>query len=261
MSEAGEGSANVNVSSVGLLQTEFTRTDSVLTPTDSVLTPTDSVFTPTDSARSYPLRVGRRPLAIAALGLLFGLAAPAGIAPAHADERRPEKAERYRRPVPSQSIEAGCARLGVNASLETVRKVVNDFDRYASFVKRYKDGRLQLQVTAKLLGRSGEKKDVYLEVPILRGTSKVWGMLRFDPVKVVGDEEILEGHLLKGNVERLDARWRLRRIEAGRTLVALELLIVPKVPVPRDVVTGELEFVSDVSVSGVRNEAERIDAP
>ena len=116
---------------------------------------------------------------------------------------------------------------------------------------------LQLRVSAKSLGRAGDKRDVYLEVPILKGTAKVWGVLRFEPVKTLAGEEILEGHLVKGNVERLDARWRIRKVDGASTVLHLELSIVPKVPVPHDVVTGELEFVSDVSVSGVRNEAER----
>ena len=147
--------------------------------------------------------------------------------------------------------------IRVAAPTDTVRAVINDFDHYASFIKRYKDGRVQLQVSAKLVGRVGDKKDVYLSVPIMKGAAKVWGVLRFDPAKVSGDDEILEGHLVKGNVERLDARWTLRKLDASTTHLSLELLIVPKIPVPHEVVTDELEFVSDVGVTGARNEAEQ----
>lgn len=176
--------------------------------------------------------------------------------PARADAAG-EKAQRYRKPVPNQSIQAGGARIRVAASSDRVRQVINDFDHYSSFIKRYKDGRVQLQVSAKVIGRVGDKRDVYLTVPILKGAAKVWGVLRFDPAKVSGEDEILEGHLVKGNVERLDARWTLRKLDAGNTHLSLELLIVPKVPVPREVVTDELEFVSDVGVTGARNEAEQ----
>jgi hypothetical protein len=169
----------------------------------------------------------------------------------------PARAERYRKPVPGERIQAGCARVAVNVRLEAVRKVVTDFDRYASFIKRTKDGKLQLQITAKAVGRKGDKQDVYLEVPVLKGTAKVWGLLRFDPIKVVDGEEVLEGKLIKGNVHRLDARWRLRKLADDKTAVHLELLIIPKVPVPADVLTGELEFVSDVAVTGARDESER----
>jgi hypothetical protein len=167
------------------------------------------------------------------------------------------RAERYRKVVPRERVEAGCARIAVDAPLETVRNVVSDFNRYATFIKRTKDGKLQLQVTAKMLGRNGDARDVYLEVSILKGTSKVWGVLRFEPIQIVDGEEVLAGKLLKGNVRRLDARWRLRKLAENKTEVHLELLIVPKVPVPRELVTGELEFVSDVAVTGARNEAER----
>ena len=176
--------------------------------------------------------------------------------PARADAAV-DKAQRYRKAVPNQSIQAGGARIRVAAPTDTVRAVINDFDHYASFIKRYKDGRVQLQVSAKLVGRVGDKKDVYLSVPIMKGAAKVWGVLRFDPAKVSGDDEILEGHLVKGNVERLDARWTLRKLDASTTHLSLELLIVPKIPVPHEVVTDELEFVSDVGVTGARNEAEQ----
>jgi hypothetical protein len=190
-----------------------------------------------------------------ALAIALQTLTPASVSADSAAVR--ERAERYRKSVPDQSIQAGCAKIGVLAAPETLRKVVSDFDHYSTFIKRYKDGKLQLQVTAKLVGRVGEKRDVYLEVPILKGTAKVWGLLRFEPLKTVGSEEVFEGRMLKGNVERLDARWRIRKIDDKRTSLHLELLIVPKVPVPHDLITGELEFVSDVSVSGAREEAER----
>lgn len=181
------------------------------------------------------------------------------LAPARTDAAAAstERAQRYRKAIPNQSIQAGCARIRVAAPPDTVREVINDFDHYASFIKRYKDGRVQLQVSAKLVGRVGDKKDVYLSVPIMKGAAKVWGVLRFGPAKVSGDDEILEGHLVKGNVERLDARWTLHKVDPANTHLSLELLIVPKIPVPHEVVTDELEFVSDVGVTGARNEAEQ----
>lgn len=185
------------------------------------------------------------------------LATVLALGSARGDEPPREKAQRYRRPVQNLSIQAGGARIRVGAPVETVRQVINDFDHYASFIKRYKDGKIQLQVSAKLVGRNGDKRDVYLSVPIMKGAAKVWGVLRFDPAKTNGSEEILEGHLVKGNVDRLDARWSFSKIDDKATHVSLELLIVPKIPFPGEVVTDEVEFVSDVSVTGVRNEAEQ----
>jgi ribosome-associated toxin RatA of RatAB toxin-antitoxin module len=202
-----------------------------------------------DAARRF--RKYRRAFAFTLLSTLLSLAS------ARADNRPREKAQRYRRAVPNQSIQAGGARIRVGAPVETVRQVINDFDHYSSFLKRYKDGKLQLQISAKLVGRSGDKRDVYLSVPIMKGAAKVWGVLRFDAARVRDGEEVLEGHLVKGNVSRLDARWAFRKVDDNVTHVSLELLIVPKVPVPGDVVTDESEFVSDVSVTGVRNEAEQ----
>lgn len=189
------------------------------------------------------------------VGLFVALLVPAADA---AEASSSTKAQRYRKPVANESIQAGCARIDASANVETVRKVVSDFDHYSSFIRRYKNGKLQLQLTAHTVGRTGDKRDVYLEVPILKGTAKVWGLLRFDAMKSVNGEDVLEGKLVKGNVQRLDARWRIRKIDDTKTAVHLELLIVPKVPVPSDLITGELEFVSDVAVTGTRDEAERL---
>ena len=109
----------------------------------------------------------------------------------------------------------------------------------------------------KVVGRHGDKTDVYLEVPIMKGTAKVWGIVRFDPPKTASGEEVVEGRMLKGNVERLEARWRIRKIDDANTRLDLELLILPKIPLPGQLITGELEFVSDVSVSGARTRAEQ----
>jgi hypothetical protein len=192
--------------------------------------------------------------ALAALLLSSGqpaLAAPAAAAaPA-------QKAKRYRKPAPGTDIQAGCAHVTVNAPPDVVRKVVTGYGDYSKFIKRYKNNELQFQMKTKVVGRHGDKTDVYLEVPIMKGTAKVWGIVRFDPPKAAGGEEVVEGRMLKGNVERLEARWRIRKIDDASTRLDLELLILPKIPLPGQLITGELEFVSDVSVSGARTQAEQ----
>lgn len=189
------------------------------------------------------------------IGLLVfgatGLTGHAAAAPAM------PKAKRYRKPAPDSSVLAGCAHITVNAPPDAVRAVVTDYGSYSKFIKRYKNDELQFQMKTKVVGRDGDRRDVYMEVPVMKGTAKFWGIVRFDPPKVVGEEEIIEGRLVKGNVKRLDARWRIRKLDDVSTRLDCELLILPKLPLPGDLITGELEFVADVSVTGARGESEK----
>ncbi len=158
-------------------------------------------------------------------------------------------AERYEVLTEHSSIKAGAARVHVATPVAQVKKVVSDFKNYSKFITQFEK--------AKVVGRDGQNTDVYLQVPILKGAAKVWAVVRFSPIKTVNGEERLEGHMVKGNVSRLDAVWRIKKIDDTNTQLHLELLIVPKLPVPASVVTGQARYAADEAVMGVRNRTER----
>jgi ribosome-associated toxin RatA of RatAB toxin-antitoxin module len=91
----------------------------------------------------------------------------------------------------------------------------------------------------------------------MKGAAKVWAVVRFGPMKKVGNEHVLQGHMIKGNVKRMDATWRLKAIDEDDTQLDLELLILPKIPVPGSLVTGEVAYAADTAVMGSRNRAEK----
>jgi ribosome-associated toxin RatA of RatAB toxin-antitoxin module len=89
------------------------------------------------------------------------------------------------------------------------------------------------------------------------GAAKIWAILRFEPARPNNGELVIAGHLIKGNVDRLDGTWKIRSIGDRRTHLELELLIVPKLPVPGSIVTGEAAYAADKAVTGVRDRAEQ----
>jgi len=157
------------------------------------------------------------------------------------------KIQRY--DVQSAGLNAGAAKTIVNAPEQVVRGVVTDFGRYDTFISRFR--------AAKIVGRVGDKTDVYLQVPIMKGTVKIWGVVRFDPPKPSGNDQVITGKLVQGNVKRLDAVWRIRKVSAEQTELRLELLIVPQLPLPDSMVLPELRNAAAKAVDGSRNEAER----
>ncbi|HEY3499566.1 MAG TPA: SRPBCC family protein [Polyangiaceae bacterium] len=157
--------------------------------------------------------------------------------------------QRFDVKVKDSDWNAGAARAHVAANKDVLRAVVTDYAHYASIITRFRQ--------ARVIGRSGDKTDVYLEVPILKGAAKVWAVVRFEPPKREGDHEVVRGRMLKGNVKRLDAVWRIREVDETSARLDLELLIVPDLPAPRSLVLGEIRSAAARAVWGAREEAER----
>ncbi|MCC6666126.1 MAG: hypothetical protein IT375_20390 [Polyangiaceae bacterium] len=188
-------------------------------------------------------------MVVATLGL--ALVAPAASADANEEAKRLMKlrdAERYEVSTEYSATKAGAARVHIAAPVANVKKTVTDFKNYSKFISKFDK--------AKVVGRDGDKTDVYLQVPILKGAAKIWAVVRFSPIKSVNGEEVLEGQMVKGNVKRMDARWRIKKIDDENTQLNLELLIVPKLPVPGSMVTGEVKYAADEAVMGSRNKTE-----
>jgi hypothetical protein len=81
--------------------------------------------------------------------------------------------------------------------------------------------------------------------------------VRFSAPETVNGEEIVRGRLIKGNVKRLDATWRIKKVNDLESELTLELLIVPDLPAPKSMITKELRKAAGKAVNGARIEAER----
>jgi len=192
---------------------------------------------------------GRRgALPLAACLLLSSVSVAAAPAPGP-ELQKWREVNRFEVKTPYADMNAGAARVNVDAPVDLVRSVVLDYKNYASFMTRFEKSRI--------VGRSGDKTDVYLQVPILKGAAKVWAIVRFEPVQQVNGSEVVIGHMIKGNVKRLDATWRLKKLDDASTQVVLELLIVPDMPVPDSLVVPEVRFAAAKAVEGSRDEAEK----
>jgi len=198
------------------------------------------------------MRIPRRSLV-----LFFSMAALSIPVVTHADGSetdtqrllRTHTTERYNVVVPGFSIHAGGGMTAVNAPLALVRQSVTDYAHYSDFMPRFQKSRI--------VGKNGPTTDVYLQVAILHGAANVWAVTRFGGPVPDGGGERIEGKLEgQGNVDDLRAVWRLYPVDADHTIVKLELLIVPKLPLPGSIVTPELEFASDQAVSATRDRTE-----
>jgi hypothetical protein len=184
------------------------------------------------------------------IGLIFALTVASSVLPGSAGAIA---ARRYQVQMPFSDIKAGAAHAEIRAPLELVRSVVTDYSRWGQHIKRFDK--------AHVIGRHGDSTDVYLQVPVMKGAAKVWGVVRFEaPRPGNNGEEIIVARLLKGNVKRLDARFRLSKIDDQRTGLDIELLVVPDfiIPLPKTMVTSELENAAEKAVQGVGDSSERL---
>jgi hypothetical protein len=166
-----------------------------------------------------------------------------------------EDVTRFDTKLPESDRPAGGARTVVSASQETVKSVVLDFAHYAYYFDPDKGTNPSRKWTSRIVGKSGDKTDLYLEVPILKGAAKIWAVIRFEPPRKVGDTEIVTGKMIKGNVDQLSAKWKLKPAADNRTELQLEFLVVPKLPVPDSLLSSEARGAAAKAVNGMRLES------
>lgn len=197
----------------------------------------------------------KKPLALALLA--FTLAAlPGAWTEAYAGDdeaatlAKRTKALRYsvKTTAPENSIDTGGAAIHVNAPIAEVRKVVTDYRHYAEFIKPFEQSRL--------LSRRKGVSEVYLEVPVMHGAVKIWCVVLFDAPSKDAVGETIVARYSRGNVDDFRAVWRLRAVDDTHTIVKLELLVDPKLPLPGHLVTPELQYAADKAVTAVRDRAE-----
>jgi hypothetical protein len=167
----------------------------------------------------------------------------------------PTDVVRFDTKLPQSDKPAGGARALVYASPELVRSVVLDYANYAHYFDPDKGKNPKRKWASKIVGKSGDKTDLYLEVPILKGAARIWAVLRFDPPKKEGDTEIVTGRMIKGNVDKLNAKWKIKRTPDNNTELQLEFLVVPTIPVPDSLLANEARSAAGKAVTGMKGEA------
>ena len=147
----------------------------------------------------------------------------------------------------------GGAAILVNAPMNQVRQVVTDYRNYEKFIKPFD--------SSKLISKKNGASEVYLQVPVMHGAAKIWAVVKIAAPVKDGDGEKIVARYVKGNVDDFVAVWRLRPTEdGGGTVLKLELLVDPKLPLPNSMVTGELKYAADLAVTAVRDRLEKPNA-
>jgi ribosome-associated toxin RatA of RatAB toxin-antitoxin module len=187
------------------------------------------------------------------LSLLCGLALPP-----HSRAEGQPNAPSAGEPAPELEIKvvpvaakAGRAEGIVEASIADVRKVVEDYGAYEKFMPHFRASRV--------LSRRGSSALVYMQASIAKDTMTLWAQLKVTPKPNDGETQVIEAKMVQGNMDAMFARWELTPVEGGRTMVAFQLLMDPKVPLPAGLVQSENEKATQKTIRALRRVvAERI---
>jgi hypothetical protein len=137
----------------------------------------------------------------------------------------------------------------VQAPIDVTRRALTNYEHYATILPRF--GR------SRVLKRTQDSADVYLQVPILRGAAHLWGVVRFVGPTLRPDGERIEGNYLhEGNVSAFHCLWTYRPVDEAHTELHLGLLLLPKIPLPESVIDSELNDACKDAVQGVKSYVE-----
>lgn len=153
-------------------------------------------------------------------------------------------------PIGSTGFARGRSTVVVKGSLERVRVAVLSFERYPEFMPHYKKCRL--------LGRTPAGGwDLYMEVSALSGAVTMWARIEMQKPVVEDGVETYSSRFISGNVQDLQATWRLEKIDAQSTRLSLEVFLRPKLPLPKSLLNAENLDGSARAVAAIRARVEQ----
>ena len=199
---------------------------------------------------------------VSILATLIGLACVAGDARADGPAPTPD-VSRFAsgRAVKSNVVPIGKteryghAEVLVMAPIEAVRHEVTSYNGYRDLAPD-KFSR------SRIIAKENNETDVYMQVPVMGGLVVLWQVMRFSPIVAVSaGVERLEGRYVRGNLKNAGVVYTLTQVDPRRTILKMDLLVLPNMAVPQSVVDEELRDAAATATEAMRDKAERRSRP
>lgn len=152
--------------------------------------------------------------------------------------------------LPGSTEAYGHAEALVAAPADKVRDTAMDFDRYRELHRKF--------AGARVIQRAGGSTDVYMKLPVKIGPFKVdqWEVMRFGPARTAGGTHVVEGRGIQGSMKAGHMVITVKPVDATHALLAVDLLLVPRLPAPRSLVEEELRDAAKDLVNGLKDRAQ-----
>jgi len=132
---------------------------------------------------------------------------------------------------PGVKVRGGKAEILLDAPLNKVMSVVQDYDSYAKFLPFFH--------TSRTLAKRGGNAIAYMEAKILNGAHTIWVEVTFRERESSETGKVIEGKMNRGNVNLLSLRWEASAVEGDRTLLSFEFFVDPDLPLPNSVISDQ----------------------
>jgi ribosome-associated toxin RatA of RatAB toxin-antitoxin module len=119
-------------------------------------------------------------------------------------------------------IRRGHAEGIVDAPVERVLAVIEDYANYYRFMPHFE--------TSRVLSRRGTSALLYVQVNALHGLARLWAEVKVGARQAQAPAHLIEAHMTRGNLKQFEATWQVTPISPSQTLVAFELCADPNLP-------------------------------
>jgi hypothetical protein len=144
----------------------------------------------------------------------------------------------------------GHAEALVNAPADKVAVTMVEFGQYKNLHRKF--------ATARVINKEGDKTDVYMRYPVQIGPMKIefYEVMRFSPTRVVDGTYVLEGNAIKGDMKGGQTVISVKPVDATHSILAVDILLVPKIFCPQSLVDEELRDGAGDFVNGLKDRAQ-----
>jgi hypothetical protein len=152
---------------------------------------------------------------------------------------------------PGRDGRFGHAETLIHAPTARVRGLVLDFAHYTELASSI--------TTARVVGRDKAGTDVYLRMGVLNNALTIWSVIRFAPPQLApAGAEVIEGRMVqgKGNIDDAVLVWTVRSAGPEWTVLKLDFLLRPGLPVPQSLVDEQLRDSAMDAVNSVHDRAQ-----
>ena len=154
---------------------------------------------------------------------------------------------------PGHNQRFGHAETLIHAPVETVRRLVIDFNHYTQLAP-------QAITTSRVVAHGTDgSTDVYLRMGVLNNTFTLWNVTRFGPVRLSPEGgETVEGQMVpgKGNIDDSAFMWNLRAAGEGWTVLKFDIELRPGVPAPQWLIDEQLRDSAMDAVNSIHDRAQ-----
>ena len=149
----------------------------------------------------------------------------------------------------------GHAEALVATNADDLAKAAADFGHYKDIHPKFN--------SARIIAKEAGQTDVYMRYPVKIGPVKfeLYEVMRFSPARMETGSHVIEGRGIKGDMTRGHTKITIKPVDATHSVLAVDVLLDPKIPAPQSLVDEELRDGAGDFVNGLKDRTQGFGGP